>query len=131
MRSKNRFNIEFFEFSFLVEACIPPTPIARSVFWHNVIDKHYHVLTQEERNKLFEWINTNSCFKDSLQKGNEDCLIFNARYDKLNQYKVKTDYKGKINTAEAFKYNSLYHISKFSSISPEYITEVIPSNPTL
>lgn len=26
----NRFNIVFFEFSFLVEACIPPRPIARA-----------------------------------------------------------------------------------------------------
>ena len=53
----NRFNIDFFEFSFLVEACIPPRPIARAMFWDDVINKYYHVLTDNERQRLFEWIN--------------------------------------------------------------------------
>lgn len=43
--SDNRFSIDFIEFSFLVEACIPPRPIARTYFWGQVIDKYYHVLT--------------------------------------------------------------------------------------
>ena len=39
-------DIDFFEFSFLVESCIPPSPIARAYFWQNVIDKYYYVLTK-------------------------------------------------------------------------------------
>jgi len=59
MTIKNRFNIDFFEFSFLVEACIPPVPIARAVFWGKVLNEYYKVLSQEERDKLHEWLNHN------------------------------------------------------------------------
>mgnify|MGYP003344447537 FL=1 len=88
-KNKNRFNIDFFEFSFLVEACIPPRPIARSLFWQDVINKYYNVLTQDERDRLYEWINRNPCMVSSLNQQNEDCLWFNARFDKENQYLIK------------------------------------------
>ena len=85
----NRFNIDFFEFSFLVEACIPPRPIARAMFWDDVINKHYNVLTENERERLFEWVNRCYGMEHGLENKNEDCLLFNARFDKENQYKIK------------------------------------------
>jgi len=33
----NKFEIEFDELCFLTEACIPPVPIARAMFWEDMI----------------------------------------------------------------------------------------------
>jgi hypothetical protein len=52
----SNFTIDFFELAFLVEACIPPRPIARSMFFDDVSDIHYHKMTKEERQRLFDWI---------------------------------------------------------------------------
>ena len=120
----SRFNIDFFEFSFLVEACIPPRPIARAMFWDDVIDKHYHMLIDNERVRLFEWINRNACMKDGIEQGNEDCLIFNARFDPDNQYKVHTNYNEKLETYDAFKWNDGYYTRKNTSIDDKYIIKV-------
>ncbi len=116
----NRFDIDFFEFSVLVEACIPKRPIMRTMFFHKVIDEFYYVLTQDERNKLFEWINRNSSF--DLKE--EDCQLFYDRYNPDNQYKVKTLFKGKEDVVECFKYKDSYHTSRTTSIQEEFITEI-------
>ena len=120
----SRFNIDFFEFSFLVEACIPPRPIARAMFWDDVIDKHYKFLTDNERVRLFEWINRNPCMQDGIEEGNEDCLLFNARFNPDNQYKVHTNYNDKLEVYDAFKLNDRYYIKKNTSIEDKYITKV-------
>ena len=122
--NNNRFPIDFYEFSFLVEACIPPVPIARAMFWDNVIDKYYYVLTEEERDKLFEWINRHPSMQSGLQNKNEKCLLFNARYDKNNQYNITTNYENKIEIHKCFMYNNKHHTSITVSISEDYITEV-------
>lgn len=124
-KQRNRFDIDFFEFSFLVEACIPPRPIARAMFWENVIDKYYNVLTLSERDRLFEWVNRNNCFEERLKENNEDCLLFNARYDKSNQFLVTTNYKKKIEIHNAFKWKGKYHLSKTKSINEKYIVSVV------
>ena len=120
----SRFNIDFFEFSFLVEACIPPRPIARAMFWDDVIDKHYNTLTDNERGRLFEWINRNPCMQDGIEEGNEDCLLFNARFNPDNQYKVHTNYNDKLEVYDAFKLNDRYYIKKNTSIEDKYIVKV-------
>ena len=43
---ENKFNIDFFELCFLAEACIPPRPIARAMFWDTLINEHYYNLTE-------------------------------------------------------------------------------------
>jgi hypothetical protein len=116
----NRFNIDFFEFSFLVEACIPPRPIARMTFWFDVCDKYYHVLTQEERSKLFEWIQRNPSF----DLKNEDCKLFYDRYNPDNQYSVTTNYKNEIKDVKCFLHNNKYHTKSNTSINEEYIKEI-------
>lgn len=126
----NRFNIDFFEFSFLVEACIPPRPIARAMFWDDVINKHYHVLTENERQRLFEWINRCDNFTYNLPT-NEDCQLFNARFDKENQYKVRCQYHGEEKTVECFKWKNRYHISKTQSLLEEYIIEATKVSKTV
>ena len=119
-----RFNIDFFEFSFLVKACIPKTPIARAYFWGNVIDKYYFELNQNERDRLFEWINRAYRMEEGLKSEDEGCLLFNARFDKNNQYLVSTFYGGKEDKIEAFLLNGKYHTSKSTSINEEYINKI-------
>ena len=119
-----RFEIDFFEFSFLVEACIPKTPIARAYFWSNVIDKYYFEMTQNERDRLFEWINRTYRMEEGLKAKDEDCLLFNARFDKNNQYLVSTVFNGEEKTYEAFKFEDKYYIKRNTSIAEEYITKV-------
>ena len=124
MEKGKKFCIDFFEFSFLVEACIPPRPIARSMFWDKVINKYYHQLTKEERKRLYGWIDMNLVFQDGIEKGNEDCLLFKARFDPDNQYLVHTKYEGKEETHECFLYNERFHTSSTTSIIEIYIIKI-------
>ena len=121
---ENRFNINFEEFKILTSVAIPPRPIARAMFWDDVIDKHYNTLTDNERGRLFEWINRNSWMQDGIKEGNEDCLLFNARFNPDNQYKVHTNYNDKLEVYDAFKLNDRYYIKKNTSIEDKYITKV-------
>ena len=116
-------DIDFFEFSFLVEACIPPRPIARTMFWQDVINKYYHRLSQNERDRLFDWINRCDSFNYNLDS-NEDCQLFNARFDKNNQFLIHTFFGGEEKIIEAFLLDGKYHTSKTTSINEEYITKI-------
>jgi hypothetical protein len=118
---ENRFTIDFFEFAFLVEACIPPRPIARAMFWDSVIDKHYHAMTPDERTRLYTWIKKNWVFEDGIKNGNEDCLLFEARFNPDNQWKVTTKYNGEIQEHDCFKWKGGYHISKSTSVQDDYV----------
>jgi hypothetical protein len=115
-----KFHIDFFEFAFLVEACIPPRPIARSMFWDNVIDHYYHDMNENERAKLFEWITANPCF----DMANDDCFLFHARFNPDNQYNVKVNYGKEEVVIPAFKLNDIYHTAKNTSINEKYIIDV-------
>jgi hypothetical protein len=115
--NNNRFNIDFFEFIFLVEACIPPVPIARSCFWEKVINIHYHELNENERKKLFEIITNNQNFTNK----DEDCRLFFARYNPENQYMVDTEFEGKKEQHECFRFNDKFHLTKSKFIDPNYI----------
>ena len=122
---KNRFNISFEEFNILVSVAIPPRPIARAMFWDDVINKHYNVLTETERARLYEWINRNHSMQDGIEKENEDCLFFNARYNPDNQYKIHTNYNNEDEIHDAFKWGERYYVAKDRSIEDKYITDVI------
>lgn len=113
----SEFKIDFFEFSFLVEACLPPAPIARAMFFQEVSDKHYHQMTDNERNKLFEWLTRNSCFRME----EEDCQVFYDRFNPKNQYKAKTFYNEKEEVIDCFAHKGRFHTSKSTSILEEYI----------
>ena len=117
-------DIDFIEFAFLVEACSGRQPIARSMFFQRVIDKYYYVLTQDERDRLFEWINRSYSFESGLETKDESCLLFNARFDKNNQFLVSTFYVGKENKTESFLLDGKYHTSKNTTINEDYITKV-------
>lgn len=80
------FQIDFFEFCFLVEACIPPRPIARAMFWNKVIDQYHAQLTADQRKQLFDWISKCESFQKGIWERNEQCLLFHARFDPNNQF---------------------------------------------
>lgn len=119
-----RFPIGFYEFSFLVEACIPPRPAARSMFWMSVIDKHYHAMTIRERQNLFEWITTNANFDVS----NEYCKWFYDRFSPRNQHTVKVNVPLTGAVIECFKHGERYYTTMKKFISPESIIDVQPIN---
>ena len=113
----SKFEIDFDEFCFLVEACIPPAPIARTMFWRAVIDKYYYVLTKNERQRLFSWLTR---VRD-LDLENKDIALWYSRYNPDNQYVVTTDTGEEI---ECFLHNDRYYTKSDTSIIEEHIKEV-------
>lgn len=121
---ENTFLIDFEEFAFLVEACIPPKPIARTQFWKKVINNYYHQMNWDERNKLHEWINLNGNYKEQLKGGGEYVEIFEARFNPDNQYYVKTKYGSKKEYFHCFLYNDRYYTRLDKFINDDYIITV-------
>ena len=117
------FTIDFFELAFLAEACIPPRPIARTMFWQNLTNIYWSQMTEGERIHLFEWLQKNWQYEESLSK-EEDTQIFHARFNPENQYIVKTNYNDKEETHRAFKMGERYYTLSSSWIAEEYIVEV-------
>lgn len=119
----SKFTIDFFELSFLAEACIPPRPIARTMFWQNLTDVYWQSMSESQRSLLFTWIQRNAFYQESLDK-EEDTQIFHARFDPDNQYEVTTDFKGKIEVNRTFKRNDEYWLTTRSLIAQDYITDI-------
>lgn len=116
----SKFKIDFFELAFLAEACIPPRPIARTMFWHRLIDSIYYILSKEERAKMFDWISKASSF-DPEQ---EDCAWFVSRFNPANQWFVQTDRDGIVETHECFKHNDDFYIKRNVSVNKDFIVWV-------
>lgn len=119
----SKFEIDFFELAFLAEACIPQVPIARAMFWQHLTDVYWEQMTRNERDRLFEWMNRNQYYKESLTK-HEDTKVFHARFDPENQYKIYTSLNRQDTSHEAFKMNGLYYTKRNTWIDSEYITKV-------
>jgi hypothetical protein len=125
------FTIDFFELAFLAEACIPPRPIARAMFWQNLTKIYWADMSEDERDHLFEWMNRNDWYKESLKK-EEDTKIFHSRFDPDNQYMVKVKMEGHEQEYRAFKrwtseeegFTNRYWVGHDSYIPEEYIVSV-------
>jgi hypothetical protein len=119
------FTIDFFELAFLAEACIPPRPIARTMFWQNLTNRYWSQMTEGERIHLFEWLQKNwqNDFEESLAK-EEDTQIFHARFNPDNQYMVTANWNGVNEHIRAFKMGEKYYITSTSWIAEEYIIGV-------
>jgi hypothetical protein len=118
------FTIDFFELAFLAEACIPPRPIARTMFWQNLTDKYWHQMTEGERIHLFEWLQKDWRYEESL-KEQGDTRVFHARFDPDNQYIVNADFNGKAEEPiRAFKMGDRYYVGTNVWIAEELITSV-------
>lgn len=112
------FTIDFFELVFLAEACIPPRPIARAMFWSDLINKHYNLMTENERARMFEFINRHDAFKRALNDSNEDAILFYERFNPDNQYEILTKEGEKYRT---FFHKGRYHIDDRTSVIEDYI----------
>jgi hypothetical protein len=127
----SNFVIDFYELCFLAEACIPPRPIARAMFWQNLTNLYWEKMTENERAKLFDWMNRNDWYKESLQN-EEDTKIFHARFDPDNQYMVQTNYNDEIKETHAFKrlsdekegWTNRYYVKSTTYIEPDFIIGV-------
>ena len=127
------FKIDFFELAFLAEACIPPRPIARSMFWQNLTRQYWEQMTEGERSHLFDWLNRNDWYKESLHK-EEDTQVFHARFDPDNQYTIKTKHKNENKRLvkgehRAYKFGDRYWVGLNTFIPEENIVEVIKFTP--
>ena len=118
-----KFKIDFFEFSFLVEACIPPRPIARAMFWDDVCDHYYHLMSDDERVQLFGWIPRNPNFK----LRNEDCAMFYARFNPKRQYLVHTKVGDSEEIHKTYRLDGRYYTSKNKFMNEDYITKIEPT----
>lgn len=116
----SHFTIDFFELSFLAEACVPPVPIARSMFWDSLINTHYHAMSKDERASLFDF----SKRLWHMDYNNEDVKWFVARFDPDNQYRCLTKYDGKKVYYEAFLKDGKYYTQKNKWIAEEYIIKI-------
>ena len=119
----SEFKIDFFELAFLAEACIPPRPIARAMFWQHLTSKYWHQMTEDERERLFDWMNKSEWYKKSLEE-QEDTQIFHARFDPDNQYLVFTNYKDQPLEHRTFKMGERYYIGPTTSIQEKHITKI-------
>jgi len=120
------FNIDFFELSFLAEACIPPRPIARAMFWQDLTRKYWNQMTEGERSNLFEWLNRNPWYPESLEK-EEDTQVFHARFNPDNQYMIKTTHNNEEH--RAFKFGDRYWVGFNTFIPEENITDITKFTP--
>jgi len=118
------FTIDFFEFCFLCASCIPPQPIARTVFWHRITDVYWEIMTEEERVRLFEYLNQDSRYQQGLSEKQGDIVIFHSRFNPDNQYTVRTNFNNKEEEHRAFKMGDNYFVSSNRRIGNEYIVHV-------
>ena len=117
------FTIDFFELAFLAEACIPPRPIARAMFWQSLTNKYWEQMTEGERIHLFEWLQKSWVYEESLQK-EVDTQIFHARFNPDNQYMVTANWNGVNEHIRAFKMGDRYYTGISKWIAEEYVVSV-------
>jgi hypothetical protein len=74
---EKKFKIDFFELSFLAEACIPPCKdVAETAFWKRLTFEIRDELTLKQRVKLLEWLQRNDKFNLTLMS----CREFHSKY---------------------------------------------------
>jgi hypothetical protein len=118
------FKIDFYELSFLAEACIPPRPIARIHFWQQLTDRYWHEMDPDERVRLFEWIQRHGDYQSGLKAGNNYIRIFHARFDPNNQYEVTVIDNGEEIYYKAFKVGNQYWTGSRTSIAEDNIIKI-------
>jgi hypothetical protein len=80
-------------------------------------------MTEGERAHLFEWLQRNGWYEESL-KEQEDTQVFHARFDPDNQYAIKVYYNGEMREYRAFRLNDNYYIGRNRWVADEYIVSV-------
>lgn len=115
----SKFQIDFFELAILAQACIPPCPIARNMFFEKLSETYYTQMTAEERKRFFEIVSR------YLNLEEEDNRHFYARYNPQNQYIVDCNFQGKRHNIKAYLYNGTYHVNRHQDIIPDYVISAV------
>lgn len=118
------FTIDFFELSFLLEACIPPRPIARTMFWLETINSRYSKMSGDERARLHEWMNKTYTYTKKLEEEEPYVVLFENRFNPNNQYKVYHKFDDKESYDLAFLHDNEYRLTKDKYIDKKYITKI-------
>jgi hypothetical protein len=108
------FKIEFIELLILAKHCIPPQTIARISFFKQLSERHYYIMSKEQRKQMFESITNEDWFKYD----NKDCKMFADRFNPDNQYLIN----GKI---KCFLHNGNYYSTPLSYVNEEHIKKVV------
>ncbi len=114
--------IDFWELLFLTETCIPPVPIARAYFWRRLIDNIYYKLSENEREKLFNFITDTNRTRFDIE--NNDCKLFYDRFNPENQFIVHYDFEGKEDRIDCFLHDGKYKTAGSSHIASKYIINI-------
>lgn len=125
----SNFTIDYFELMFLAEACIPRSPIARAYFWEKLTDVYWDKMTENERSHLFNYMNRQDRYKDSLIE-NEETKVFHARFDPNNQFMISYERGKKKGEQRAFLFQDTYWLSTRTFIPTEIIKDIKKINPT-
>lgn len=112
------FKVDFHELLFLAEVCIPPKPIARTIFFEELSDIHFYQMTPQQRFKLFKVITEHKNFDMS----NEYCQHFNARFNPQTQYKAITK-EGK-EIIHLYKFKETYHVKKMVLLNMDMVKSI-------
>jgi len=120
----SKFEIDFFELSFLAEACIPPRPIARTHFWEQLTYRYWHEMTLDEKSRMFEWVQRHGDYQTVLKNGNDYIRIFHARFDPDNQYTITVNDNGLTFMYAAFKIGDQYWTDTRTSIVEDNIIKI-------
>ena len=105
----DNFNIDFYELTFLAQACIPQVPIARTMFWHRLVNDIYYQLSDNDRERMYEFMKRDMSENQLKLEDNE---WFLDRYDKNNQYIVYVKYNnGLTEKIETFKHKDRYCVA--------------------
>jgi hypothetical protein len=112
-----KYTIDFFELMFLAEACIPPVPIARTMFWHNLTDVYRKQMTVEKRGRFRDGVAKSSRYDLS----NAYVAEFDMAFDPDNQYMVTTTLG---ETHDCYKDDDRYYVSRNRWVATEFIVKV-------
>ena len=119
-----KIEIDYFEFSVLVEACWHSGTILRHSIMQKAINGWFHCLSADEQKSAYNF------FKRT--KGDESTeeiqKMFLARYDPDNQYIVDTDCKGITVRENAFLFNGKYHTTDAYTINEKFIVNKTKKN---
>lgn len=117
----NGFIINFFELILLAESVIPERSIARSMCFNDFSERHYHKMTENQRNFFFEHVQ--KCQGFTLE--NEQCRHFFARFNPKNQYLVSCFHNGKADDIVCYRFEEEYRTEKNTFVNRDYIKKVV------
>lgn len=117
--------IDYFEFNVLIEASWYAGTILRHSIMLKAINTWYHLLSENEQAKVYEFFNRTQEAEKEIQKR------FLARYNPNNQFSVTTCYKGETGKTKAYFFNGKYWINDTTMIDEKYIIEAVAFIPGL